>query len=91
MAAGDFDAAITAAERALVIDQENPDALALKIKAEEAKRARQPAADARAGPRTDTGARTDAPDADTGAANAHTDADAWARRPARSRGRPPSR
>ena len=39
MAAGDFDAAITAAERALVIDQENPDALALKIKAEEAKRA----------------------------------------------------
>ena len=39
LAAGDFDAAITAAERALVIDQENPDALALKIKAEEAKRA----------------------------------------------------
>jgi tetratricopeptide (TPR) repeat protein len=39
LAANDFDGAIAAAERALVIDQENPDALALKIKAEEAKRA----------------------------------------------------
>ena len=72
--AGDFDAAIAAAERALVIDQENPDALALKIKAEEAKRA-APAptptpADTR--PNADTG--TDASAADAGAStNADTD------------------
>jgi tetratricopeptide (TPR) repeat protein len=42
MASGDYDGAIEAFQRALIIDQESPEALELKIKAEEAKRA-QPA------------------------------------------------
>jgi tetratricopeptide (TPR) repeat protein len=39
MASGDYDGAIEAFQRALIIDQESPEALELKIKAEEAKRA----------------------------------------------------
>jgi tetratricopeptide (TPR) repeat protein len=48
MASGDYDGAIEAFQRALIIDQESPEALELKIKAEEAKRAQPAPAEAQA-------------------------------------------